>query len=193
MKKKNLKIGVMITVALLTVAAAGMTISRLQSRSNLLTNTFKVGDVTTEIEEEGEGTVKKSRIKNIGKNDCIVRARVTVSPAEAASAIELTGKGEDWDWSRWANGDGCIYYTKVLPAGENSYTGYLFEGVTLKTGIDWKKLGVDGFDITIYEESVQVEVYDSESETMISALDENGVYHTEKADRVWAVYENAER
>lgn len=158
MKNKGLIFGIITTVALMSVVATGVTLAALQKSTNDMTNTFDLGSVDTEIEEEGEGAVKKSRIKNVGENACYVRARVTISPAEAAEAIELTGKGTDWDWSQWANGDGYVYYTKVLPVGEASYTSYLFEGVQLKEGTDWKSLGIKTFDVTVYEESVQAEM-----------------------------------
>lgn len=193
MKRNAFIIGVLAVAALLTVAGADMTISRLQSSSNSLRNVFEAGSITTTIEEEGDGAIKKSRIRNMGDNDCIVRARVTISPAEAASAIVLTEKGAYWDWSSWENGDGYIYYKKVLPAGEASYTSYLFQGVALKEGADWKQLGVTGFDVTVYEESVQTVVYDARTDEMISVFDEAGVYQAEKADRVWEVYEMSEK
>lgn len=191
MKGKYLKLGALLSVALLTVAAAGVTIAILQTGAKKVTNTFEVGSVTTEIEEEGSGTVKKSRIRNTGKNDCVVRARVTISPAEAASAIALTDKGALWNWEEWENGAGYVYYEAVLPAGEASYTTYLFEGVQLKEGVDWKELGITGFEVTVYEESVQSQVYDAATGSVISVLDADGNYDAGKAAKVWSVYGNA--
>lgn len=189
MKNKKVLLTSLITVALLAVVTVGVTIATLADNTQTLTNTFEPGNVTTEIEEEGEGAVKMSRIKNTGKLDCLVRARVTISPAEAADVIELTGKGAGWDWNGWNEGDGYVYYTEVLPAndGENSYTKYLFEGIALDKNADWESLGIDTFDIAVYEESVQVMVHDGEK--VISALDDNGVYNKDKAAAVWAVYE----
>ncbi len=191
MKGKYLKLGALLSAALLAVTAAGVTVAILQTGAKKVTNTFEAGGVTTEIVEEGSGTVKKSRIRNTGKSDCVVRARVTISPAEAASAIVLTDKGENWNWEEWENGDGFVYYEAVLPAGEASYTTWLFEGVALKEGVDWTSLGITTFEVTVYEESVQSEVYDSKTAGMISVLDKDGGYDSEKAARVWAVYENA--
>lgn len=187
MKNNKWKLTMLITVALLTVFTIGVTVARLMDDTQVLENTFEMGDVNTEIEEDGEGAVKKSRIKNVGSLNCLVRARVTISPSQAADAIELTSKGDGWDWSQWNGGDGYVYYTKVLPAGTDSYTSYLFEGVALKEGTDWKALGIDTFDVTVYEESVQVEVHDGTER--ITALNEDGAYDAEKAADVWAVYD----
>lgn len=192
MKHKSLKSGILLTVALLMIVAVGVTTASLQTMSGTLTNTFDAGGISTGIVEEHDeanGAVKKSRIQNIGESDCLVRARVTISPASAVNAISLTAKGNIWNWNHWSNGDGYVYYEAVLPAGENSYTTYLFEGVALEEGVNWTELGATGFDVTIYEESVQVQVYDSESGQMISALDENGNYNASLASKVWAVYE----
>lgn len=193
MKRETLKIGILTAAILLTAVAGGITAARLQSRTEPLINTFDPGSITTVIEEEGSGEMKKSRIRNVGENDCLVRARVTISPAEAASAILLTGKGEQWNWSEWADGDGYVYYEGVLPAGENSFTGFLFEEVKLKDGIAWKSLGIENFDITVYEEAVQTQAYDTVTGKMYSALDEDGSYDAEKASDVWAIYETAEK
>lgn len=190
MKNRKLLLTI-IAVALLAVVTIGVTIATLADNTLKLTNTFEPGSVTTEIDEPdgGEGTVKECRIKNTGKLDCLVRARVTISPVEAADVIGLTGQGTGWDWSSWNNGDGYVYYTGVLPAesGEKSYTNYLFKGIELKGNADWKKLGIDTFDIAVYEESVQVMVHDGEK--VISALNDDGSYNPEKAAVVWAVYE----
>jgi len=189
MKNKKVLLTLIIAVALLAVVTIGITIATLADKTKTLTNTFEPGDITTEIEEEGEGAVKMSRIKNTGKLDCLVRARVTISPVEAAEVIELTGKGNGWDWSNWNNGDGYVYFTAPLPAnkGEQSYTDYLFTGIALDENADWKSLGIDTFDIAVYEESVQVNVHDGEK--VISALNDDGTYNKDKADAVWAVYE----
>lgn len=189
MKNKKVLLTSLITVALLAVVTVGVTIATLADNTQTLTNTFEPGNVTTEIYEDGEGEVKRSCIQNIGKLDCLVRARVTISPAEAAEVIELTKKGAGWDWSGWNKGDGYVYYTEVLPAnsGESSYTKYLFEGIVLDENADWESLGIDTFDIAVYEESVQVMVHDGEK--VISALDDNGAYSKDKAAAVWAVYE----
>ncbi len=189
--KNKFKITMLVAVALLTVTTIGVTVARMQTQTGNLTNIFVMGNVETEIEEDGEGTIKKSRIKNVGENACLVRARVMISPAEAAEHIVLTDKAADWNWDDWENGDGYIYYTKVLPAGETSYTSYLFEGVALKEGTDWKSLGINTFDVTVYEESVQVEVYDPDTQTVVSALNEQGLYDAQMAAKVWEVYESS--
>ena len=203
MKNKKVLLTSIIAVALLAVVTIGITIATLADNTQTLTNTFEPGDITTEIEEGGEGAVKMSRIKNTGKLDCLVRARVTISPVEAAEVIELKftehedmldpkrekEKADCWDWSNWKNGDGYVYYKAKLPAdsGDDSYTGYLFTDIALDENADWESLGINTFDIAVYEESVQVMVHDGEK--MISALDDDGNYDHNKALAVWAVYE----
>jgi len=201
MKNKKALLTSIIAVALLAVVTIGVTLAVLAANTQTLTNTFEPGSVTTEIDEDGGGAVKKSRIKNIGSLDCLVRARVVISPAEAADAIKLElseldkmdnsekekEKAAYWDWDR-NMGDGYVYYTKVLPAnsGNDSYTGYLFTDINVD-GKKLKSLGIDTFDIAVYEESVQVNVHNGTE--VISALDANGNYDHNKALAVWAVYE----
>lgn len=184
MKNKKQIFSVIIAVTLMAVVATGITLALLKQRTDELKNTFELGNVETEIDEDGEGTVKKSRIKNVGENDCYVRVRVTISPAEAATEINLTGKDEaNWDWSQWSNGDGYVYYKKPLPAlstdntvddntAEDTYTSYLFTGVALKEGTNWKSLGIDTFDVTVYQEAVQTKLGDiTDMDTIWSQYD----------------------
>lgn len=177
MKNKKTIFGIALAVALVAVATFGITTALLKDSTGTLTNTFDLGSVETKIYEEGSGAVKKSRIKNEGENSCYVRARVTISPAEAAEQIDLTGKDEEnWDWSQWAGGDGYVYYKKAIAPGE--YTSYLFEGVELKDYEKWLDLGISTFDVTVYEESVQSSV------TL-----ENGTKVTDR-EEVWKIYDS---
>ena len=154
MKNKKVLLISMITAALLAVVTIGVTIATLADNTLTLTNTFEPGSVTTEIDEPDpdDGEVKKCRVKNTGKLDCLVRARVTISPAEAAKVIKLNIRSTDWEWSSWNNGDGYVYYKAVLrdKSDPNPYTSYMFEGIALDEKADLKSLGVETFDIALY-------------------------------------------
>ncbi len=148
LKKKSILIAALAVLLIGTSVAA--TLAYLTDKEDALVNTFKVGDVTTEIEEPFEQVTntefkKEPSVKNIGENDCYVRARVLASPEDA---LEITGFSNNWTYNE---DDGFYYYNAVLPAG--SQTDPIFTKVTVTD------TSIEGFEVTVYQEAVQTKVY----------------------------------
>lgn len=168
LKKKSILIAAIAVLLIGTGVAA--TLAYLSSKTPVLTNTFKVGNVTTEIEEPFEQITntefkKEPSVKNIGENDCYVRARVLASPEEALS---LTGFSSNWT----LKDDGFYYYNAVLPSG--GQTDAIFKKVEVTD------TSIDGFEVTVYQEAVQIKVYA-----------QDGTF-TEDPDTIWNCYESGE-
>lgn len=150
MKKKSLILGVFAVAALL-FTTVGSTMALMKAQTEELTNSFEPGSVITEI-MEGEDGFKNPMVINQGENACYVRVSVLISPAKALENVELTG-GEGWTLKE----DGYYYYNEPLAPGE--VTGAVFETIKIKEGVDWSKLGIEDFEVTVYEESVQTTLY----------------------------------
>lgn len=169
LKKKSVLIAAL--AVLLIGTGVAVTLAYLSSRTPTLTNTFKVGNVTTEIEEpfeqETNTTFKKEpSVKNIGENECYVRARVLASPEEALSLKEFSN---NWTYDE---DDGFYYYNDILPAG--GQTDAIFKKVEVKD------TSIDGFEVTVYQEAVQTKVYA-----------QDGTFTTDP-DKIWDCYESGE-
>lgn len=156
MKKlfKNAKSKIIIVAAVLAAAvlAVGITMALYQDNSNMVVNTFTLGNVTTEIVEifqkEDDTTYKKEpRVTNTGENDCYIRLRYQITPEEAGKRqVSLDGPGEGWkqvgDW---------YYYQNPVKPGES--TTPLF--TTVKLQYDEEDNPWIDFDILLYQEAVQ--------------------------------------
>ena len=153
---KNIKKIALIVAAFIAVLgiSVGGTYAWLNSRATALENEFTVGSVETTVEEpdmelNGSVVYKKPSIKNVGKNDCYIRARVEISPADAGITLGSIGSG----WKL----DGGYYYYET-PVAPNASTTNLFEQVVLPDG--WIVNGVatedfKDFDVIVYQEAVQ--------------------------------------
>lgn len=150
MKMKRL-IPAVFAASVLLLVTVGTTTALMKASTDELVNNFEPGSVSTEI-LEGEDGFKNPMVKNLGENDCYVRARVLISPAEALENVELTG-GTGWTLKN----DGYYYYNSSLSPEE--VTGAIFESIKIKEGVDWPSLGIEDFEVTVYEESVQTIVY----------------------------------
>lgn len=169
LKKKSILIAAIAVLLIGTGVVA--TLAYLSSETPTLTNTFKVGNVTTEIDEpfeqETSTTFKKEpSVINTGENDCYVRARVLASPE---NALSLTGFSNNWKYNK---DDGFYYYNAVLPAG--GQTDAIFKKVTVTD------TSIDGFEVTVYQEAVQTKVYA-----------QDGTFTTDP-DKIWDCYESGE-
>lgn len=168
--KKKIVLIVALAVLLIGTGVA-VTLAYLSSRTPTLTNTFKVGNVTTKIEEpfeqETNTTFKKEpSVKNTGENDCYVRARVLASPEEALLLKEFS---DNWTYDK---DDDFYYYNAVLPAG--GQTDAIFKKVEVKD------ISIDGFEVTVYQEAVQTKVYA-----------QDGTFTTDP-EKIWDCYESGE-
>lgn len=181
----------------------GITLAIFKDSTDVLTNTFTVGSVESEVEEPNltvsDGVIHKNpMVKNTGKNDCIVRVRVTFSPSQLKTLIEnkvVTIKYDN-DWV-YNEDDGYWYYKGIV--SPNKYTTELFtqiEGLTYEKNDntyikdEYKEL-ITNFEIGIYEESVQAVVYDQEGNSY-SALDANGTFSLSKAQNIFELYETGD-
>ena len=126
-KQQTKAILLLATSAVLVLLLAGVTFAYLHRETGALVNTFSVGNVTTEIDEEtpvpnGSDLTKEPYVENIGENDCIVRVRVSVSPVELFDTngpLKLAGvSGNPLDYpfengnalNDWEYYDGYFYY-----------------------------------------------------------------------------------
>lgn len=182
LRNKNNRI-FMIAAAVFLAAAVigGVTMALNLARASSLTNTFSVGSVDTEIEENvnSEGT-KEPYVKNTGESNCLVRMRATVSPEDAK--VELEGFNELWLYNE---GDGFYYYQGFVELGKRTEVP-LFTTYKLTGKADLSDFVP--FQITLYQESIQTRAVD-ENGNSISAIDADGNYSAENAIRVWAVFD----
>ncbi len=189
---KNIKIKKILlpalSVVLLGAIAIGGTYATLMDASKIVTNSFEPGSIRTEIVEDTSSYGKKDcYVVNTGKNDCLVRARVVVTPSDLVTIEYNTS-----DWEEGA--DGYWYYKDVLKAQGNAVNPYATPSLIKKysvKGVD--KNGkveqgkeVPDFDITVSQESVQVEVSLSDG-SQYSAL-KDGKYDYKNALKVWNAF-----
>ena len=151
------------TVSLLLLClTVGMTLAYMTKGSNSLTNQFTPGSVETEIKEDpikvnNNKIEKKPYIENTGKNDALIRARVTISPSDLVREYNIE---IDYNTDKWTQNGDWWYYNDILEAPEDgveSKTEPLFtfvEGDIIDdNGNIIKEL--EGLEIAVYHESVQ--------------------------------------
>ena len=103
LKSKKIIFALALGVAIMVTSTVG-TLAYLKSNSGTVVNTFTVGSVETEIDEDVDPNqnLKKVRVVNTGKNDCLVRMRVVISPENSRIAIadynstKFTQEGDFW-------------------------------------------------------------------------------------------------
>lgn len=181
--KKIFSLKSKLLVSLLAVAlvvGVGTTIAYLQATTGLLTNTFAMAEVDTEISEDITEGNKTVTIENKGDSAVYVRARILVSGVNpenvTISSVEKTSIGknevvlvmpktEHWDLvsnpNVLYNGD-FIYYNAKLESG--AFTEKLLEKVQVGSGVD-----LDTFSVTITHESVLASGYDSAQNAFAAA------------------------
>lgn len=180
--KKIFSLKSKLLVSLLAVAlvvGVGTTIAYLQATTGLLTNTFAMAEVDTEIREDITEGNKTVTIENKGDSAVYVRARILVSGVNpenvTISSVEKTSIGEnevvlvmpdDQDWplveKKQLYDGSFIYYTKKLESGAS--TGQLLQKVQVGSGVD-----LDTFSVTITHESVLASGYDSAQNAFAAA------------------------
>lgn len=180
LKSKKIIFALALGVAIMVTSTVG-TLAYLKSNSGTVVNTFTVGSVETEIDEKVDPSqnLKEVRVVNTGKNDCLVRMRVVISPEKSGIAIDnYNNKFEQ-------KSDGFWYYKGILKAPtENEYyaTPYLFTNYKIPEGFK------DNFTITVYQEAVQAMVHLTDG-TTISAYNNDGSYNSSEAARIWQAYD----
>lgn len=166
-----------VLISLITVLLIGTgiatTLAYLRSTPDELTNTFTIGNVTTQIVEEmptqdasNPRLIHKApKVKNIGANDCYVRVRVVCTPAGAAKI--------DYNTDYWTAGEEDDFYYYRGKLDPNKETEPIFTTATVKDG-------VDSIEIAIYQEAVQTRVYAAD-----------GTF-TEDPTKIWQSYADVE-
>lgn len=180
LKSKKIIFALALGVAIMVTSTVG-TLAYLKSNSGTVVNTFTVGSVETEIDEDVDPSrnLKEVRVVNTGKNDCLVRMRVVISPEK--SGIKIT----DYNSSKFTKTGDFWYYNGVLkaPTSDAYYaTPYLFTTYTIPA--EFK----DDFTITVYQEAVQAMVHLADG-TTISAYNNDGSYNSSEAARIWQAYD----
>lgn len=159
------------TVLLIMLAVAGTTFAYYSDATASVSNSVTVGSIETEIVEQVDSVGNKNvTIKNVGKSECYIRARITKSPENAP--VEIVGlNGTDWI----LGADGFYYYQqKVSPIAPGNLTTPLFTGYQITNADNFVP-----FEITIYQEAVQAAVYD-----------EDNNQHVYTVNEAWEVYDN---
>lgn len=185
LNSKKAIIATLIVGVITMLSVTGLTLAYYSDTTPVKENTFTVGNVTTDIEEtiDPSKNQKEPYVVNSGKNDCLIRMRVTVSPDSSTSNLELSGGNKDL-WKKRADEandkNAFFYYHDVVKPNEK--TDPIFSNYRI---IDKEKFVP--FDITLYQEAVQAEAVDQEG-NVISALDENGKFNEEEAKKIWDIY-----
>lgn len=199
MKKLNKKYCVL-GISLLLCCSIGLTVAFSKDISNILTNTFFVGSVESEIEEERpivDGSIidKNPKVKNKGSVDALVRVRITVSPEELCNPTNLNSNDSilkiDIDDHNWTYYDGYYYYNGVLKAGN---TIEVFKKVILNDGKGYSTIedllkDYQEFNIAIYQETISSTATNS-SGIEKNPYDTNGNYNFDAAKVIWSIYED---
>lgn len=170
MKKISRKLVLLLSLVAVLAITVGGTLAYLQATTGLLTNTFKLADVHTEIEEELSDT-KQVRILNEGESDVYVRVRLALSglTKEQMDAVQVISDGNAEQYKegnritilthgKWAqtdanapmfSPDGFFYYTAEL--GAKQKTELPLE-VVVGSGAGVK--ADQNFEVIVYHESV---------------------------------------
>ena len=177
MKKSILKIA--LSALLVAVVLVGGTLAYLVTATDMLTNTFAVVDIDTEVKEPdpSTGAEKAPYVVNNSNVPVYVRAYAVVSsegtvPVSADDVKINFPTDDDADWVKIGD---YYYYTEAVPvAGEGveNWTTPLFTGVdvineALKTNADAK------FSVYVYHESVQADPDNLTTAADIAKLFEN--------------------
>ena len=160
MKKSILRIA--LSALLVAVVLVGGTLAYLVTQTGVLTNTFAVVNIDTEVVEDpgsGEGSAKAPYVLNKSNVPVYVRAYAVVSSEGSVpvSADDVKINFPTGDGADWVKIGDYYYYTKAVPAageGDGNKTTPLFTGVdvtneALKTNPDAK------FSVYVYHESIQ--------------------------------------
>lgn len=149
-QRKKLSIG-LASLALVLVCAVGGTLAWMHAASQAVTNTFVPASISTTVEEDTKGDVKKNvKIQNTGDVDTYIRAAVVINLLDAEGNVVGTAPVENTDytitWGKdWFQVGNYYYYpVPVAPKGE---TGNLID--------ECKPVEGKNLQVTILAEGVQ--------------------------------------
>ncbi|MBM6913909.1 hypothetical protein H6B33_00635 [Gemmiger formicilis] len=151
MKKSLLKIA--LSALLVAVVLVGGTLAYLVTQTGVLTNTFAVANIDTEVEETPEsGTAEQKApvIKNLETSNVPVYVRaIAVVSTDKDSPVAVSSSNVTFTYAAgWQKYGDYYYYMQALDPGKS--TTELFNGVTV-SGLD----GTARFSVYVYHESVQ--------------------------------------
>lgn len=187
MKKISRKLVLLLSLVAVLAITVGGTLAYLQATTGLLTNTFKLADVHTKIEEELSDT-KQVYIQNEGESDVYVRVRLSLSglTKEQMDAVQVISDGDVTDdeyaaykgadcitiltHGKWAqttsgfNPDGFFYYTAELDAGKTTE-----QPLEVVVGKNAGVTDAQNFQVIVYHESVLARTSDLTKPSDIAA------------------------
>lgn len=194
---------VVIVSLLLICLTVGISLALFNDKTDILKNTFSIGNVETDITEdkpitpESNNSISKNpTIKNTGTTSALVRVRITLSPDDIVEDFEIrTDIDDDWIYNEK---DGFYYYKYLL---EPNSTIDVFEYV-LGTNIayqdsdgKWKiNKELEGLEIAVYHESVQAVIVGNDG-TQIIAEDGNinpDDFDSTNAGKIWSYFDSQE-
>lgn len=136
-RKNKQLIALLSVLTVILGLAGGITLAYIFTQTQPIENTFRPTEVTVEIEEEFDGSVKSDvKITNTGTAPSYIRAAVVVTwvTSDGSTLAETPVEGEDYDITYaentgWFKGDdGYWYYT--TPVNPNESTGILIDECT---------------------------------------------------------------
>ena len=161
--RKNKKLILLISVVAILILAltAGTTLAWLKSSSGPVVNTFTPAKVTSQVEEDIDGAVKRDvKIKNTSNIDAYIRATVVINWVDAQGNVAAQKPVEGTDYKIeynlgtngagwWKGNDGYYYYSSpVSPLGtdnDGDLTGILINSCQLAEGAQVP----DGYSLSV--------------------------------------------
>lgn len=157
MKSKKKKLILVIIIVTLIIATS-LGIYGYFTYKESVTNSMNLGYNKIQINEnyippltieKGISYQKEPYVSNIGNVDCYVRMKSVVSDSRVEQYLTIDYNTEDYTYN---SEDGYWYYK--VPIGKGERTASLFTTVSIAQDAD--DIILDGFDIYVYAESVQI-------------------------------------
>ena len=154
------KAALILSLCLIFALAVGTTVALLVAHTNAVTNTFKVAESGTHIEEVTKDGVKSSIIvQNTGTATSYVRVKLVMNWVDGGGKVVSGGKLPEVTLNEpdWFMKDGIYYYTKPV-APKDAETGKVTSNL-LQEGkpITQPEGAPDGchLEVTVLAESIQ--------------------------------------
>ena len=158
----------MIALILIICLAVGGTVAFIVTQTQAVKNTFTPSDVTVDIQEEFNGSIKKNvNVKNTGDTDAYIRVKLVTymadsegNPIAENASIPPFDPGSDWFY---CESDDTYYYGKPVAPGDKTSDLIGSEGITLINGqvVEVLAEGIQSVPVNAVEEAwPAVEVVD---------------------------------
>ena len=181
-KKANKRIGILIlSLLLIAVAAIGGTMAYLTAKTPQVVNTFTPAEVTTDIDEDFDGEVKKNvNVTNTGDIAAYIRVklvtyRVNEEEKPIGGAAEIPTFTPGTNWVKYGE---YYYYTLPVAPGESpEYDLIGDEGIGLKNYAVEDPADPDGGRqvIEVMAEAIQSEPAEAVGEAWRVTITKNSV------------------